>query len=59
VQNAGEYRRAICHEHVMENFISKKMAEKYLSLYEKVIGGENLNENEPVNSGTSDFYNFT
>jgi glycosyltransferase involved in cell wall biosynthesis len=59
VKSAGDYRRAICHEHVMENFISKKMAENYLSLYEKVIGGETLNENEPVNSGTSDFYNFT
>lgn len=58
VKSAGDFDRAKCHEHVMENFVSKKMAEKYLSLYEKVIDGDSLNEKEPVNSGTSDFYDF-
>lgn len=42
-----EYDRRKCHEYVCDNFTSRQMAQKYLSLYEKVLNGENLNPQAP------------
>ncbi|MEJ7586091.1 MAG: glycosyltransferase [Ferruginibacter sp.] len=47
VKNIEAYERKACHEYVMDNFTSDKMARQYLGLYEKVIAGEALNAVSP------------
>ncbi len=47
VLNYNNYSRQRCHEYVVENFNSKKMALEYLAKYEKVISGDKLNTNPP------------
>lgn len=42
-----EYDRQKCHEYVGDTFTSLHMARNYLSLYEKVLQGENLNPGPP------------
>ncbi|MBC7914240.1 MAG: glycosyltransferase, partial [Pyrinomonadaceae bacterium] len=37
-----------CHRHVIDNFGSELMTERYLSLYQKVLNGENLNPVSPT-----------
>lgn len=38
----------ICHEYILENFTSDKMMKAYLSLYDRVLNGEPLNERAPT-----------
>ncbi len=47
VLNSESYSRQKCHEYARDEFNSKKMTQKYLKKYEKVINGEFLNENKP------------
>lgn len=47
VLNFNNFSRKRCHEYVMEEFNSKKMALEYLKKYDKVISGDKLNTNPP------------
>jgi len=51
VRGLDRYRRQRCHEYVMDQFTSRHMAQKYLTLYEKVLKGIPLNPRPPVNDG--------
>ncbi len=47
MNNLDKYSPRQCHEYVLENFNSKKMAHAYLSKYEIVLSGLTLNEKTP------------
>ncbi|MEO6550102.1 MAG: glycosyltransferase [Ferruginibacter sp.] len=47
IKNIDSYDRKTCHNYVVENFTSDKMALQYLSLYEKVLNGASLNVISP------------
>jgi hypothetical protein len=47
VQHAGEFDTKTCHQYVMENFTSTQMTNAYLSKYEKVMNGQQLNKTAP------------
>lgn len=47
IQNVDAYSRARCHEYARDIFNSKAMTKEYLSKYEKVLNGENLNPASP------------
>lgn len=47
VQNADQFDPKFCHEYVMENFTSVQMTNAYLSKYETVLNGQQLNEVAP------------
>lgn len=47
ILNAESFDKNRCHEYVIEQFNSKKMAIAYLNIYEKVLNGENLNGGNP------------
>ena len=48
VQNADQFDPKICHEYVMENFTSIHMTNAYLSKYETVLSGHQLNDIAPT-----------
>ena len=48
VQNANQFDPKICHEYVMENFTSTQMTKAYLSKYETVLNGQQLNKIAPT-----------
>ena len=48
VEDAGKYSQKYCHEYAVENFNSRIMAEKYLEKYERVLAGEQLNQDYPM-----------
>ena len=48
VQNANLFDPKICHEYVMENFTSTQMTNAYLSKYEMVMNGQQLNKIAPT-----------
>jgi glycosyltransferase involved in cell wall biosynthesis len=48
VQNANQFDPKICHEYVMENFTSTQMTNAYLSKYEMVMNGQQLNKIAPT-----------
>ena len=48
VQNANQFNPKICHEYVMENFTSTQMTDAYLSKYEMVMNGQQLNKIAPT-----------
>ena len=48
VQNADQFDPKICHEYVMENFTSTQMTNAYLSKYEMVMNGQQLNKIAPT-----------
>lgn len=48
VQNADRFDPKICHEYVMENFTSNQMTNAYLSKYEIVLSGHQLNDIAPT-----------
>ena len=48
VQNADQFDPKICHEYVMENFTSIQMTNAYLSKYETVLSGHQLNDIAPT-----------
>lgn len=37
----------VCHQHVVENFNAKRMAQGYLEKYQQVLGGQQLNTDPP------------
>ncbi len=43
----SQFSRKFCHEYVMGNFTSKQMTDKYISYYETVLSGNQLNPTEP------------
>jgi len=47
ILNINNYSRKRCHEYVVEEFNSKRMALEYLNKYEKVISGMSLNAKPP------------
>ena len=47
LKNTESYSRQKCHEYARDVFNSKKMAESYLEIYERVLNGEKLNQNKP------------
>ena len=47
VQNANQFDPKICHEFVMENFSSTQMTNAYLSKYQMVMNGQQLNKIAP------------
>jgi len=47
VQNANQFDPKICHEYMMENFTSTQMTNAYLSKYEMVMNGQQLNKIAP------------
>lgn len=51
VQRLDQYDSRYIHEFTREHFSSKLMTQKYIQLYEKIIRGENLNSEEPLNGG--------
>lgn len=48
VGNADAYDRKKCHDYAVEFFNARRMTEKYLALFEKVLNGETLNEIPPA-----------
>jgi glycosyltransferase involved in cell wall biosynthesis len=48
IQHAGQFDTKICHQYVMDNFTSTQMTKAYLSKYETVLNGQNLNDTAPV-----------
>ena len=48
VKNVDQFSTKICHEYVMDYFTSIQMAKAYLSKYETVLNGQNLNDMEPI-----------
>jgi glycosyltransferase involved in cell wall biosynthesis len=54
VRDLGSFRRSDCHQWVLENFTSARMADGYQRLYEKVLSGETLNPEAPVAMAAGD-----
>ena len=48
MKNADQWKPKACRDYAIENFNSKKMALKYLEIYERVIDGEVLNKSIPT-----------
>lgn len=48
VKNADQFNKKICHDYVMSNFTSTQMAANYLTKYETVLNGQNLNQTTPI-----------
>jgi len=48
LEHVDSYDRRKCHEHVCDNFSSRKMTGDYLKLYERVLNGEPLNPKPPA-----------
>lgn len=46
-ESQGAYSPRICHEYARDLFNSRRMAERYVTLYEKVLNGEYLNPVPP------------
>ncbi len=47
VKNADQFDKKKCHEYVMANFTSTQMANHYLTKYEQVLNGQDLNASAP------------
>ena len=48
MKNSDQWNPKVCRDYAIENFSSKKMASKYLEIYERVIDGEVLNKSIPT-----------
>jgi len=48
VQKADQFDPKICHAYVMEHFTSTQMTKAYLSKYEMVMHGQQLNDQPPI-----------
>lgn len=48
VKNAGQFDSNICHEYVMAHFTSTQMTNAYLSKYEMVLNGQQINDIAPT-----------
>ncbi|MEP7234416.1 MAG: glycosyltransferase, partial [Ignavibacteriota bacterium] len=49
----SRFSRRVCHEHVMDNFTSLQMTDRYLALYEKILNGSDLNVVSPYFEASS------
>lgn len=47
VENSAGFSRKTCHEYAAENFSARAMVRSYMTLYEKILEGEVLNEQVP------------
>lgn len=47
IKNAHQYDKLRCHQHAVNHFSSSVMANNYLTNYEKVLNGEQINSAEP------------
>ncbi len=54
MENVEDYSRKRCHEYARDQFNSTIMTQNYLALYERVMNGEQLNENQPTLQNTSE-----
>ncbi|MGC9330645.1 MAG: hypothetical protein ACP5DZ_02060, partial [Bacteroidales bacterium] len=45
--HAGNYDAKQCHEYARDTFNAARMADKYLMYFEKVLNGENINNEKP------------
>jgi glycosyltransferase involved in cell wall biosynthesis len=48
LKSAGKFNNQLCHDYAVANFTVQKMVQKYLTLYERVLNGETLNEVNPT-----------
>ncbi len=44
---SNNFKPDVCHQYAEDTFSSKKMTDKYLNLYERVLNGESLNTTPP------------
>lgn len=56
--NYRDYNRKYCHEYVCDNFSVRNMCDGYLSMYEKVLNGHQLNEKNPVHVMDSEIRHY-
>lgn len=49
IKSPSNYNKKKISEYALENFNSRKMAERYLKKYELVLSGKKLNETNPIN----------
>ena len=47
MKDSQQWKPQVCRDYAIENFNSKKMALKYVEIYERVLGGEVLNKEPP------------
>ena len=47
MKNSDQWTPKVCRDYAIENFNPKKMALKYLEIYERVLAGETLNKEPP------------
>jgi glycosyltransferase involved in cell wall biosynthesis len=48
LKHAGQYDRQSCHDYAVAHFSARRMAEQYVTLYEKVLDGYALHETPPA-----------
>lgn len=48
MKDSDQWKPKVCRDYAIENFNSKKMALKYLEIYERVLAGEILNKSAPT-----------
>ncbi len=53
IRDAGHFSRQKCHDHAMALFSSKRMANDYVRLYERILNGESLHATNPVFNGVT------
>lgn len=60
VINADAFSRKTCHEYARDIFNSKNMADKFLEMYDTILNGKTLNENQPrlIQKQDSKFLDF-
>ena len=47
MKESQQWKPQVCRDYAVENFNSKKMAQNYLEIYERVLAGETLNKEPP------------
>jgi glycosyltransferase involved in cell wall biosynthesis len=48
LKNSNAFNKKTCHEYANEQFSAMKMTKDYLKIYERVMNGEVLNDNQPT-----------
>ena len=54
IENVEDYSRKRCYEYARDQFSSAVMTKNYLAFYERVLNGEQLNQNQPALVNTSE-----
>ena len=47
MKDSQQWKPQVCRDYAVENFNTKKMALKYVEIYERVLDGEVLNKEPP------------